>query len=161
MTAPNPFRCFVMGNESLLVQCAELLRADGHKILGVVTSNHEIEIWAHRAGLNVVAPGKGLATRLGDVPFEWFFSIANLSIIEDEVLAMPTIGAINFHDGPLPRYAGVNATTWAILHGERTHGVTFHLIEGGVDEGDVLAQRVFELADRETALTLNTRCYEL
>ncbi|MBX3272398.1 MAG: LLM class flavin-dependent oxidoreductase [Sandaracinaceae bacterium] len=161
MTAPNPFRCYVMGNESLLVQCAELLLDAGHKILGVITSSPDIEAWAIRAGRPVIAPGKGLADRLGDTPFEWFFSIANLSIIEDAVLAMPTIGAINFHDGPLPRYAGLNATSWAILHGERTHGVTWHLIEGGVDEGDILAQRVFELADRETALTLNTRCYEL
>ncbi|MCB9591959.1 MAG: LLM class flavin-dependent oxidoreductase [Sandaracinaceae bacterium] len=161
MTAPNPFRCFVMGNESLLVQCAEVLRAEGHKILGVITSNPEIEAWASQARLKVLAPGKDLAERVGDEPFEWFFSIANLVVIPDEVLAKPTIGAINFHDGPLPRYAGLNATTWAILHGERTHGVTWHLIEGGIDEGDMLAQRVFELADRETALTLNTRCYEL
>jgi len=161
MTAPSPFRCYVMGNESLLVQCAELLLDQGHKILGVVTTNPDIETWAQRAELPVLAPGKGLADRLGDDPFEWFFSIANLRIIPDDVLAKPTIGAINFHDGPLPRYAGLNATTWAILHGERTHGVTWHLVEGGVDEGDVLAQRVFELSDRETALTLNTRCYEL
>jgi natural product biosynthesis luciferase-like monooxygenase protein len=166
MTAPNAFRCYVMGSESLLVQCSEVLLAEGHKILGVVTATEDIAKWAGERGLPVIAPGRvsgagGLADRLGDAPFEWFFSIANLSIIPDEVLAKPTRGAINFHDGPLPRYAGLHATTWAILHGERTHGVTWHVIEGGVDEGDMLEQRLFELAERETALTLNTRCYEL
>jgi natural product biosynthesis luciferase-like monooxygenase protein len=161
MTAPNPFRCFVMGSESLLVQCSEILLAEGHKILGVVTRTPEIERWAEERGLRVVEPGPGLAQRLGSDPFDWLFSIANLSIIPDDVLALPTRGAINFHDGPLPRYAGLHATTWAILHGERTHGVTWHRIEGGVDEGDILEQRLFELAERETALTLNTRCYEL
>jgi len=161
MTAERPFRCYVMGSESLLVQCTELLLDEGHKVLGVITAAEDIVRWAEERGLPVVAPGKDLASRLSDDPFEWFFSLANLSIIPDDVLAKPTEGAINFHDGPLPRYAGLNATTWAILHGERTHGVTFHMIEGGVDEGDVLAQRLFEMSDRETALTLNTRCYEL
>ncbi len=161
MTAPTPFRCFVMGNESLLVQCSEVLLAGGHKILGVVTRAPDIERWAEERGLRVIAPGAGLAERLGEDPFDWFFSIANLSIIPDDVLARPTRGAINFHDGPLPRYAGLHAPTWAIVHGERTHGVSWHLIEGGVDEGDILEQRVFELAERETSLTLNTRCYEL
>ena len=68
MTAPNPFRCFVMGNESLLVQCAEVLRAEGHKILGVITSNPEIEAWASQARLKVLAPGKDLAERVAHDP---------------------------------------------------------------------------------------------
>ncbi|MGE0792101.1 MAG: MupA/Atu3671 family FMN-dependent luciferase-like monooxygenase [Sandaracinaceae bacterium] len=161
MTASRPFRCYVMGNESLLVQCAELALERGHTIVGVVTDNADIGRWAEDKKLRVIAPGPELASRLGTDPFEWFFSIANLKIIPSDVLALPTKGAINFHDGPLPRYAGLNAPTWAILAGERTHGVTWHLIEGGVDEGDILEQRVFELTDRETALTLNTRCYEL
>ena len=161
MTAENPFRCYVMGSESLLVQCTEILLREGHKVLGVISEADDIVRWAEDQKIPVVPPGKDLASRLSDDPFEWFFSLANLSIIPDDVLAKPTEGAINFHDGPLPRYAGLNATTWALLHGERTHGVSFHLIEGGVDEGDLLAQRVFELNDRETALTLNTRCYEL
>lgn len=161
MSAPSPFRCFVMGNESLLIQCSEVLLGEGHTILGVVTAQGEIARWAEDRGIRVIAPGKGLAGRLGTDPFEWFFSIANLSLIPDEVLALPTRGAINFHDGPLPRYAGLNATCWAILNGERTHGVSWHRIETGLDEGDIIEQRVFELAERETALTLNTRCFEL
>ncbi|MGF1467099.1 MAG: MupA/Atu3671 family FMN-dependent luciferase-like monooxygenase [Sandaracinaceae bacterium] len=162
MSAGTPFRCYLMGSESLLVQCGEVLLDRGHRILGVVTATDDIAAWAAGHGLPVLSPGSDLASRIGDEPaFDWFFSIANLSIIPDDVLTLPLAGAINFHDGPLPRYAGLHATTWAILHGERTHGVTWHVIEGGVDEGDVLEQRLFELTDRETALTLNTRCYEL
>lgn len=161
MKASNLFRCFVMGGESLLVQCGEVLLAEGHSILGVITDHDEIVRWAEERNLRVIPPGRDLAARIGTAPFEWLFSIANLSIIPSDVLALPLHGAINFHDGPLPRYAGLNATTWAILHGERTHGVTWHRIEGSIDEGDILEQRIFELTDRETALTLNTRCYEL
>ena len=76
-----------------------------------------------------------------------------------QVLALAR-GAVNFHDGPLPRYAGLNAPVWAILNGERQHGISWHLIEGGVDEGDVLESRSFDIAPQDTALTLNTRCFE-
>lgn len=161
MTTAFSIRCYVMGNESLLVQCSDVLLERGHRILGVVTSDELIRQWAQDRELRVLRPGRDLAERLGDTPFDWFFSIANLSILPASVLAMPTRGTINFHDGPLPRYAGLHATSWAILHGERTHGVTWHLVEGGVDEGDIVEQRLFELGERETALTLNTRCYEL
>ncbi len=162
MQAPNPFRSFVMGNGTLLVQCAEALLKRGHEVLGVVTDNADIETWAEGRGLRVIAPGpsKTLAERLGDAPFEWLFSIANLAIIPEDVLALPSRGAINFHDGPLPRYAGLNVPVWAILNGERTHGISWHVIEGGVDEGDVVAEETFEIAPEETCLTLNTRCYE-
>ena len=51
-------------------------------------------------------------------------------------------GAVNFHDGPLPAYAGLNAPVWAILNREATHGITWHLIEGGIEElpGPLAAQ---------------------
>src|SRR5690606_710779 len=64
------------------------------------------------------------------------------------------------HDGPLPLHAGLNAPVWAILQREKQHGVTWHMIEGGIDEGDIVKQKLFDMAPTETALTLNTRCYE-
>ena len=73
---------------------------------------------------------------------------------------MPTAAAINFHDGPLPAYAGLNTPVWALLNGESRHGVTWHLMTRRVDEGDIVARREFELADNETALTLNAKCFE-
>ena len=112
-----------------------------------------------REGLRVENPGADLADRLGPLDFDWLFSIANLAIVPDAVLAKATSGAINFHDGPLPRYAGLNAPVWALLNRETRHGVTWHLIEGGIDEGDIVEQRRFDLDAGETALTLNTKCY--
>lgn len=155
----SSFSCVVIGNESLLIQCGEILLARGHRLEAVVTRNGEVRAWALGKALRVEAPGADLADRLRDLSFDWLFSIANLSIIPEAVLAQAGKGAINFHDGPLPRYAGLNAPVWAIINGEPGHGITWHMIEGGVDEGDILEQRLFELAPEETALTLNTKCY--
>jgi natural product biosynthesis luciferase-like monooxygenase protein len=148
-----------MGAESLLVQCAEILLQRGHTIRGVISDNREITAWARGRGIPVLEPGKGLAERINE-EFDWFFSIANLRIVPDAVLAKAKHGGVNFHDGPLPKYAGLNAPNWALLHAEPQHGVTWHRIEGGVDEGNVLAQRFFEVPPLATALELNQRCYE-
>jgi methionyl-tRNA formyltransferase len=154
------FSCVVMGNESLLIQCAERLLQGGDKVNAVITRNPDIRSWAMGRGLRVEAPGKGLADRLTGLSFDWLFSIANLSVIPQAVLDQAARGAINFHDGPLPRHAGLNSPVWAILAREKQHGVTWHMIEGGIDEGDIVKQQLFEMAPNETALTLNTRCYE-
>ncbi|MDX1780743.1 MAG: formyltransferase family protein, partial [Thalassovita sp.] len=154
------FSTVLIGNESLVIQCADILRDCGHRIEAVVTRNGEVAKWAAGAGLRVEAPGKDLGARLAGLEFDWLLSIANLDIIPGDVLAMPAKGAVNFHDGPLPAYAGLNAPVWALAAGEETHGITWHMIEGGIDEGDILVQRHFDIAPTDTALTLNTRCYE-
>ena len=154
------FSCVVIGNESLLIQCAELIRQGGNRINAVVTRNADIRQWATGLGLRVESPGPDLAVRLISVDFDWLLSIANLSVIDQALIDKARQGAINFHDGPLPRHAGLNAPVWAILAGEKQHGVSWHLMQGGIDEGDILKQKLFDLARQETALTLNTRCYE-
>lgn len=156
----NRFSCAVMGNESLLIECAERVLQGGDHISVVITRNSDIRSWATQRGLRVEAPGNDLAQRLAGLEFDWLFSIANLSVIPQAVLAQAKRGAINFHDGPLPRHAGLNAPVWAILEQEKRHGVTWHMIEGGIDEGDIVQQKLFDMAPNETALTLNTRCYE-
>lgn len=151
--------CVVMGNESLLVQCAEMALARGNAIVAVVTRSADVRAWAEGRGLTVEAPGKDLAARL-PAGFDYLLSIANLSIIPADVLSLPTKGAVNFHDGPLPRHAGLNAPVWALIEGESLHGISWHVIEGGVDEGDVLVSHDFGISDHDTALTLNTKAYE-
>jgi hypothetical protein len=46
------------------------------------------------------------------------------------------------------------------LNGETSHGVTWHEIAAGVDEGLIYVQKTFDIAPDETALTLNTKCFE-
>ncbi len=101
----------------------------------------------------------GLAARLAGDAADWLLSVANLDLLPANVLALPRLGAVNFHDGPLPAYAGLNAPLWAILNGETRHGITWHLIGQGVDDGDILEQRLFDLAPEETTLSANQKCF--
>lgn len=152
------FTALVIGNETLTHECGAQLLARGHAIAAVMTRHPEVRRWAEGAGLRVIAAGDWAA--LQGLAFDWLLSVANLSVIPPQVLAQAAKGAVNFHDGPLPAHAGLNAPVWALLAGETRHGIAWHLIAGGVDEGDVLEARSFDIAATDTALTLNTRCFE-
>jgi natural product biosynthesis luciferase-like monooxygenase protein len=148
-----------VGDDTLLIQCAEQWLDRGHTISVVVTGSDTVKSWADTKQLRVEAPGADLAARLGGLRVDWLFSIAFLSLIPDEVREKATQGAINFHDGPLPRYAGLNAPVWALLNGETEHGITWHLITSNVDEGDILVSAKFPIDKGATALSLNTQCF--
>ncbi|PKP67031.1 MAG: peptide synthetase, partial [Alphaproteobacteria bacterium HGW-Alphaproteobacteria-5] len=152
-------RLIFMGTPAFAVPALEALAGAGHEIAAVATRHADVADWARAAGLHVLAPGVGLAERIEGLEFDWLLSIANLDLLPEPVLARATRGAVNFHDGPLPRYAGLNAPVWAILNGEAQHGVTWHLIEGGVDAGRIVAQRSVDIGPDETAFTLNAKCY--
>ncbi len=81
-------------------------------------------------------------------------------MLPDWLLRRAGRAAINFHDGPLPRYAGLNAPVWALINGEQTYGVTWHEIAAGADTGRILVQRTFPVAADETAFSLNAQCYQ-
>lgn len=54
-------------------------------------------------------------------------------------------GIINFHTGLLPEYRGPYSEFWAIYNNEQGMvGTTIHLIDGGIDTGDILKRRTVQ-----------------
>ncbi|MEQ9399188.1 MAG: LLM class flavin-dependent oxidoreductase [Longimicrobiales bacterium] len=157
MTA-SPFSCYLIGADTLLMECGDVLLREGHDICGVITSTPRVRMWAEGHGVPVVDASGDYGAAIADTPFDYLFAITHLAIIPEDVLDLPRKMAVNFHDGPLPRYAGLNAPVWALMAGESEYGITWHEITPGVDEGDILRQERFQVADDETALSLNTRC---
>jgi UDP-4-amino-4-deoxy-L-arabinose formyltransferase/UDP-glucuronic acid dehydrogenase (UDP-4-keto-hexauronic acid decarboxylating) len=81
----------------------------------------------------------------------------SLYVVNPEVVAAPRIGSFNVHPGPLPECAGLNAPSWAILLGERSHGVTVHWMDAGIDTGDIAYEARFDIAPDDTGLTLSVK----
>ncbi|MEO8216228.1 MAG: MupA/Atu3671 family FMN-dependent luciferase-like monooxygenase [Acidobacteriota bacterium] len=154
---PLTFSCVVIGEQSLVVQCCQSILSRGHTIRAVVSEDARIREWCRNAGVTCL---DDVAALPGVPTFAFLFSITNLKILSGAVLALPRRGAINFHDGPLPEYAGLNVPAWALLNGETEHGVTWHEMTAGADTGPVLVARRFPVAPDETAFTLNARCYQ-
>jgi methionyl-tRNA formyltransferase len=85
-------------------------------------------------------------------------NVNSFDILRDEILSIPSDGVVNFHNGPLPGYRGMNIPTWAIFNGEKDHGVTWHLVERAIDTGAILAQERFPIDSTETAISLTFKC---
>ena len=157
-TSPS-FRCVLLGEQSLMIECGERLRARGHGVIAVVSDaarprawarEHDLPLFDHHDALDAEDPGE----------FDLLFNITWLRMLPPKLLERPQIAAVNFHDGPLPRYAGLNAPVWALLHGESRHGVSWHRMATRADAGELLVQEHFDIPAGSTAFELNTRCYE-
>ena len=154
------FTCYVVGDGSLTLKCSEVLFDRGHEICGIISSNPAIINWAANNNIENLQLNDTLVKRLNSKSYDYLFSIINFSILPAEIIRSPQRGAINFHDGPLPKYAGINATSWAIMNQEKTYGITWHKITTEVDKGDIAKQVFFDIAKDETTLSLNARCFE-
>ena len=156
---PTPLRAVFVGSDTLLLQCVDLWLARGHAVVAIATDTDKVRRFCTERGLPCIDAGE-LEQRLPELACDHLFAITWLSLLPPAVLGLPSRSAINFHDGPLPRYAGLNAPCWAILNGEREHGVTWHLIEPQADTGAILVQQRFPIAPDDTALLLNARCFQ-
>jgi natural product biosynthesis luciferase-like monooxygenase protein len=151
------FSCVVLGEQSLLIQCCEALIERGHRIEAVVAEQRQIVDWCAERAIPCFADFAALR----ELPrCDYLFSITNLRMLPEWLLSWPTKLAINFHDGPLPRYAGLNTPVWALLNGESEYGVSWHEMAAEADTGPLLATRRFPIAPSDTALSLNAQCYQ-
>lgn len=66
-------------------------------------------------------------------------------MIPDVIMRIPAKGVIGIHASLLPKYRGNAPLVWALINGEKETGVSLFYIEGGVDEGDIIAQQRFEI----------------
>lgn len=151
--------CLLIGQDNLLIQCGKYLLEKKHEIKWVVSQVQSIQSWCDEHHIPWVPSLKDLP-EYKEQSVDYLFSIVNGKILSKEDLKIARCAAINYHDSLLPKYAGVHATTWSILNGETIHGITWHLINEGIDEGDIVYQGQFPIAANETALTLNLRCFE-
>jgi amino acid adenylation domain-containing protein len=149
----------LIGGTSLLRNCALELQREGFSLLGILSSDPEIAAWAREAGI-AVHPIADAAAVLKRRPYDYLFSIVNPVILKADALSTATHGAFNYHDSLLPRYAGVHATSWALLNEEKVHGISWHRVTEGIDTGAIVSQREIPIGRYETAFTLNARCYE-
>ena len=142
MCVRHPFSCFIVGEGTLPIRCAEVLLQRGHDILGIVSPDSSLRRWARERDIPHLDPAtlEDLAAFLGQRAFDYLFSIVNSYILSEDILALPRRMSINYHDAPLPRYAGSHATSWAILARESRYGVSWHVATRRVDAGDILSQ---------------------
>lgn len=75
-------------------------------------------------------------------------------ILSRKLLGSVATPFINTHMGITPSYRGVHGGYWALAMDDRAHcGVTVHVVDEGVDTGDVLYQSTIEIAETDNFST--------
>lgn len=155
-------RIVFLGNHDVGCVALDALRAEaGVRVVGVVAHPPDpedgvvyrsVHDHATKIGLPVIrgrgrdeATGAFLTERAPDLL--WITDYRYL--LPMEAVAAAPLGAVNLHPSLLPRYRGRAPINWAILHGERTLGLTAHIVDAGTDTGPILGQRRYTLAEHE------------
>lgn len=77
------------------------------------------------------------------------------------ILALAPRGGVNLHPSLLPQYRGRAPVNWGILRGETRFGLTAHFVDEGMDTGDIIAQRAYELGAHEDVGDALNKLYPL
>ena len=146
-----------------------MLAGSAHEVVGVMTRGvgagavgATVAGVASRLGFHLWpaqrAQERGFAEVIRQEKVDLLLNVQARYELPAEVVAAPLIGSFNLHPGPLPKYAGLNAPSWAIYQGEHTHAVTLHWMDGGVYTGPIAFTAGLPIDDDDTGLTLSAKC---
>ena len=100
---------------------------------------------------------KDLMKEIASYEPDYILSIYYRKIFPKSLLQLPKYGCINIHPSLLPEYRGPVPTAWALLNGEKETGITIHLMDEGIDTGDILFQKTVDIDYNDTGFDLYTK----
>jgi natural product biosynthesis luciferase-like monooxygenase protein len=157
----SSFSCFVVGNGVLALNCLDILLQKNCQVLGVYSTDNSLQNWSQEHGITHAASRTIFHKTLLGIEYDYLFSINNIQwIIPEDVIARAKKATINYHDSPLPKYAGLYATTWALLNGETEYAVTWHEVSSEIDAGRIFKQKSVPILGDDTVFNLNLRCFD-
>ena len=92
--------------------------------------------------------------RLRGLQPDIIFCIGWPQIVKKEVLEIPKYGCVGIHPTLLPERRGGAPINWCLIDGLSKSGVTLFYFSEGVDSGDIIAQKEFEITLQDTAGTV-------
>ena len=75
-------------------------------------------------------------------------------LLKKEIIEIPRLGVIGSHPTELPKYRGRAPIPWSILKGLKKSALTFFYIQEGIDDGDIVTQKQFEITDVDDATSV-------
>ena len=138
-----------LGAKDIGLRCLEILqdfcsKTSDHTIVGVLTNGRGESIREFCRVQNIYEI-KSLNEFLTFENVDLLISVQYHEILKKAHINNAKI-AVNLHMAPLPEYRGCNQFTYAILHGRVEFGTTIHMIDEGVDTGDILFEDRFSIS---------------
>lgn len=148
----------VAGKNNIGVDVLEYLieHCNGRYELGVVCNNNETGVNTWQKSMRFFANKYGVKEyklqEVYDIKNMIFISLEFDQIVKPELFTDAKL--FNIHFSLLPAYKGMYTSAIPILNGEKYVGVTFHRIDRGIDTGDIIRQKKFEVKDTYTCRDL-------
>jgi formyltetrahydrofolate-dependent phosphoribosylglycinamide formyltransferase len=134
---------------------AEILRRA--EKLGIAAAH--VPAGAPRAGLSPAAE-KEIRDRLQAAGVDWVILAGFMRIVGAQLLSAYPRRILNLHPSLLPRHPGLGAVAKALGSGDAEAGCTVHLVDAGIDTGEILGQRRVPVVPGDTEQSLYARIQE-
>jgi len=159
---PMNKRIVYIGAERVGLVCLQKLMDLGKNVVAVLTADDSLEYKiadfvsfdenVEKIPLYKVVNTKDPETMLliKNLKPDLIIVISWSQIIPKEILDYAPLGCIGIHYSLLPERRGGAPLNWAIIDGLRKSGITLFFYNEGVDTGDIIAQKEFEITDIDT-----------
>ncbi len=163
-------RIVFMGTPDFAVGTLEKIIENGYEVVAVVTqpdkpkgrdkklSPPPVKECALKHNLTVLQPQRArdeaFVQEVKSYNPDAIVVVAFGQILPESILHMTKYGCINVHASLLPQYRGASPIQWAVIDGCKKTGVTTMLMDEGIDTGDILMVKEYELAKKETGGSL-------
>ena len=153
----NINKIVLLGGGRLLLALVRWCRSEGLPIFVVTAPRHAIEEIENGNSLNKILSAEDvpflvtedIATNevsefLGDLNHAFCLSLGAAWIFKDEVIKNLFCGRLfNTHGTRLPQNRGGGGSSWQIMMGNKLGFCQLHLVDGGVDTGDIVKTKEF------------------
>ena len=145
-----------LGQKSKSRSMLPLLNSSVHTSILQIATERQIPIWevSHLAHQET---GAVLSSYQPDAICVACFSLR----IPHAILKIPRFGCLNVHPSLLPANRGPEPLFWTFREGLHQTGVTIHMMDEGMDTGDIVAQKAIEIPDGISYAQLEARCATL
>ena len=134
---------------------------DRPKGRGKVLTPCSVKLEAQKHNLKIFQPlslkNESSQTQISELNADVMVVVAYGQILPQSVLDMPKYGCLNIHASLLPRWRGAAPIQRAILAGDKQTGVGIMQMQSGLDTGDILLEKICDIANTDTAQSLHDK----
>lgn len=151
----NRLNLVFLGSKQIGVQCLDFLIQNkdvlGVNIIGVLTKRNKVfdrEISVEDLAVREEIPVyESLWEIKSKVDIHILVSVQYHKILKESEINLAKNIAVNLHMAPLPEYRGCNQFSFAIFNNSPVFGATIHVMDPGIDSGDILFEERFKIPE--------------
>ena len=158
-----------IGSQTIGYECLAKIIELGIKVDAVFTftpDQHEtweqsVDFTAKKNNIPLFFPESLTVEKIKSLNPELILVVGYRKLFPQEILDVPKFGIIGLHASMLPHLRGQAPLNWSIINGDPEAGITMFFMDGGIDSGDIIAQKKTKIQDSDNITDLKKRINNL